>query len=228
MTKKYLKDLMKKMSVLPAILIVALVGLASCGPDDDPDAVSVSMTSLTLSTTGGSQSIQVTSNTKWTVSGAPGWLIVSPMQGSNNGAFTVTAEANKDKSSRNCTLMINAGSASAVVSVFQSGKNSEPTDELSGSYTGTLKPMGFADEPARCYVTLTKLSKDAVRLEKLICEQFGLDMEPINLTVKEESDGRITLRSETSKSVEGSYFQGQLTLSFSNSLATFYFSGTKN
>lgn len=228
MTKKYLKDLMRKMSVLPTILMVALVGLASCGPDDDPDAVSVSMPSVSLNDTGGSQSIQVTSNTKWTVSGAPGWLMVSPMQGSNNGAFTITAEANKDKSSRNCTLMINAGSASAMVSVYQSGKNSDPADEVTGSFTGTLKPMGYADEPARCYVTITKLSKDAVRLEKLICEEFGLDMNPTNLTVIEESDGRITLRSETTKSVEGSYFQGQLTLSFSNSLATFYFSGTKN
>ena len=127
MTKKFLKDFMRKKSVLPTILMVALVGLVSCGPDDDPDAVSVSMPSVTLSATGGSQSIQVTSNTKWTVSGAPGWLVVSPMQGSNNGAFTITAEANKDKASRNCTLMINAGSASAVL--FSSPAPAEPAEQ---------------------------------------------------------------------------------------------------
>lgn len=103
-----------------------------------------------------------------------------------------------------------------------------PVEQVAGSYVGTLKPMGYADEPARCYVTVSKLSSDAVRLEKLICEEFDLDMNPVNLIIKEETDGRITLRSETSKSVEGSYYHGQLTLSFSNSKATFYFSGTKN
>lgn len=205
------------------------VGLTSCGDDDDPDNVSVSMPSVNFGESGGSQSIQVTSNTKWTVSGNPGWLTVSPVQGSNNGVLSLTATANTETGSRNCTLFINAGSASTTISVYQSGKSKlPPADEVSASYTGTLKPMGYSDAPARCYVTLSKLSSDAVRLEKLICEEFGLDMNPVNLNVIEESDSRITLRSETSKSVEGSYYQGQLTLSFSNSLATFYFSGTKN
>ena len=103
-----------------------------------------------------------------------------------------------------------------------------PADEVTASYTGTLKPIGYSDDPARCYVTITKLSTDAVRLEHLICEEFDLDMNPINLRVNKEDDDRISLRSETSKSIEGSYYKGQLTLSFSNSVATFYFSGSKN
>lgn len=218
-------------SMLAFVMVSVLsVGLVSCGGgDDEPDTVTVSMPSVNLGESGGSQSIQVLSNTKWTVSGNPSWLTVAPTQGSGNGAFSITASANTENGSRNCTLFINAGSASAQVSVYQSGKTKLPAaDEVSASYTGTLKPMGYSDDPARCYVTLSKLSNDAIRLERLICEQFNLDMNPVNLTIKEESDGRITLRSETSKAVEGSYFQGQLTLSFSNSLATFYFSGTKN
>ena len=127
--------------------------------------------------------------------------------------------------------------ASGLVSCSKDDDDSKPTpspvvvaavDQVTGSYTGTLKPVGYNDEPARCYVTMTKLSSDAIRLEKLICEEFSLDMNPVNLRITEESDGRITLRSETSKSIEGSYYQGQLTLSFANSLATFYFSGKKN
>ena len=225
---------MKKKDFLWNLLTTMMVGLlsvgfVSCGGDDDPDEVSVSMPSVNFGESGGSQSVQVLSNTKWTVSGNPGWLTVTPIQGSGNGAFTLVASANTETGSRNCTLFINAGSASATVSVYQPGKTHlPPADEVSASYTGTLKPMGYSDDPARCYVTLSKLSSDAVRLEKLICEQFGLDMDPVNLTVTQENDGRITLRSETSKSVEGSYYQGQLTLSFSNALATFYFSGTKN
>lgn len=219
------------LSILSTMMVGLLsVGFISCGDDvTEPDSVSVNMPSVTLSESGGTQSIQVMSSTKWTISGNPSWLTVTPNQGSGNGTFSLTATANTDKGSRNCTLYLNAGSASTTISVFQSGKSKlPPADEISASYTGTLKPMGYSDAPARCYVTLSKLSSDAVRLEKLICEEFGLDMNPVNLTITEESDGRITLRSETSKSVEGSYYQGQLTLSFSNSLATFYFSGTKN
>lgn len=217
---------------LMTIVMVAMlsVGVTSCGSDDDePDEITVSMPSVNISESGGSQSIQVLSNTKWTVSGAQSWLTVSPMQGSGNGAITINASANTDNNSRTCTLYINAGDASATINVYQPGKvKADPATEVSASYTGTLKPMGYSDEPARCYVTITRLSNDAVRLSSLICEEFGLDMNAVNLTVKEQSDGRITLQSETSKSVEGTYYQGQLTLSFSNSIATFYFSGVKN
>lgn len=219
------------LSLLTCVMVAMVsMGLSSCSKDEsEPDKVSVSMPTVSIAESGGSQSIQVMSNTSWNVSGAPSWLKVTPLQGSGNGSFSITADANTEKASRNCTLSINAGSASSMVSVYQSGKTKLPAaDEVSASYTGTLKPMGYSDEPARCYVTLSKLSSDAVRIEKLICEEFGLDMNPVNLTVKEEGDGRITLRSETSKSVEGSYYQGQLTLSFSTSSATFYFSGTKN
>ena len=105
-----------------ALIVGFSLTLVSCGPDDEPDEVSVSMPSVNFGESGGSQSVQVMSNTKWTVSGNPGWLTVAPMQGSNNGAFTISANANSEKESRNCILYINAGSASAVVSVSQSGK----------------------------------------------------------------------------------------------------------
>lgn len=225
---------MKKTNLFWCLLAVMMaavvsVGFSSCDSEDDPDEVSVNLPSVSFGDNGGTMTVAITSNTKWTVAGAPAWLTVAPTQGSKNGTITLNASANTEKSSRNCLLYINAGSASTQISVSQSGIIKLPAaDEVSASYTGTLKPMGYIDEPARCYITLSKLSSDAVRLERLICEEFELDLNPVNLSVKEESDGRITLRSETTKSVEGSYFQGQLTLSFTNALATFYFSGTKN
>ena len=114
------------------------VGLSSCSSSNDPDAVSVSMPSVNFGDSGGSQSIQVVSNTNWTVSGIPGWLTVSPMQGSNNGVFSLTATANTDKNSRNCVLYINAGSASTMVSVNQSGKVPETKVTITNSSTYTL------------------------------------------------------------------------------------------
>ena len=133
---------MKKKNFLWSLLATMMVGLlsvgfVSCGDDDDPDEISVSMPSVNFGENGGSQSIQVTSNTKWTVSGNPGWLTVAPVQGSNNGAFTLTANANTEESSRNCVLYINAGNASTTVSVSQSGhiKETKVTITNNSSYT---------------------------------------------------------------------------------------------
>ena len=135
---------MKKKNYLWSLLTTMMVGLlsvgfTSCSKDDpDPDSVSISMSSVNFGESGGSQSIQVTSNTNWTVSGNPSWLAVSPMQGSNNGAFSLTATANTDKNNRNCVLYINAGSASAMVSVNQSGKVPETKVTITNSSTYTL------------------------------------------------------------------------------------------
>ena len=216
------------------VMMVAIlsVGITSCSSgDDDPDEVAVSMQSVNLSESGGSQSIQVLSNTNWTVSGAQGWLTVSPMQGSGNGAITVNANANTDNNSRTCMLTINAGDAMTTVSVYQPGKvKADPATEVSADYSGTLKPVGYTDDPARCYVTVTRLSNDAVRVTNILCEKFNLDItQGLNMTIKETGDGRIYLESETRYPIEGTYYQGQLTLSFQLSNGdTFYFSGVKN
>ena len=212
---------------LAMMMVTALsVGVTSCGDDEDPDEVALTEYSVQFDAAGGSKSISVSSNTSWTISGAQPWLQVMPMQGSGNGSFTIMASENTEKSARTCTLNIRAGSTSTTLSVYQPGKTVD--DDPVGSYTGTLKPMGYSDAPARCYVTITRLSSDAVRVSSLICEEFGMDMNPVNMIETHNSDGSISLRSETSYSIEGSYYMGQLTLSFSNSVATFYFTGTKN
>lgn len=116
------------------------VGLSSCVDDDEDekDEVTVNLRSVNFTDDGGSQSIQVTSNTKWTISGNPSWLTVAPVQGSNNGAFTLTASANTDKSSRNCVIYINAGSASDYITVNQSGKVPETKITITNNSTYTL------------------------------------------------------------------------------------------
>lgn len=144
MSYKFKFTVMKKKDFLWNLLATMMVGLfsvgfVSCGDDDDDlDEVSVSMSSVNFGESGGSQSIQVMSNTKWAVSGNPGWLTVSPMQGSNNGAFSLTANANTDKNSRNCVLYINAGSASAMITVNQSGKVPETKVTITNNSTYTL------------------------------------------------------------------------------------------
>ena len=102
---------MKKFLLSSLVLLMGSmlsVSLTSCGGDDDPDNVAVGSPMVSLSQTGGSQSIAITSNTNWTVSGAPSWLMVSPMTGSGNGTITVSASENTE-SARTASLTVQAG-----------------------------------------------------------------------------------------------------------------------
>lgn len=122
-----------------AVFVGLSLTLTACGSDDDDaENVSVSMSSVNFGDSGGSQNIQVTSNTQWYVSGNPGWLTVSPMQGSNNGSFLITANPNTEKLGRNCNLYIKAGNASTSVYVNQSGKVQETQVTITNNSTYTL------------------------------------------------------------------------------------------
>jgi len=98
-----------------AMTAVMSAGFTSCNWDDDE--VIANPTSVSIDAAGGTQTIQVTSNTNWSVSGNPGWLTVAPTQGSKNGTFSVTA--NSTSESRSCVLYIQAGDALTPISVNQ-------------------------------------------------------------------------------------------------------------
>lgn len=123
-----------------ATLMLALltVSFVSC-KDDEADEVAVSQPSVNFSDNGGSQTIQVLSNTKWTVSGAPYWLTVAPSQGSGNGMMTLSATANTDKQARNCTLYVQAGDAYTMVTVNQSGVVAPTQISITNGSTYTLE-----------------------------------------------------------------------------------------
>ena len=123
--KNYFQKMKKvnfwSMLMMAMLMVGTVVSLSSCGDDDEEDHVSVSQPTVSMNENGGSQVIQVTSNTKWTVSGAQSWLSISPMSGSGDGAFTINASTNANNSDRSCTLYINAGTAQTSVLITQSG-----------------------------------------------------------------------------------------------------------
>ena len=223
---------MKKANFLWSLLAILMattmsVGLSSCSSDDEDDEVQVAITQVTMDKNGGTQVVPVTSNTKWTAMSSASWLTVAPMQGSNNGSIMLTAQANTEGQSRSTVVSITAGNASAMIMVSQDGGGGGTTD-IAGNYVGTLKPMCYTDQPAPCYITLTKLSTTTYRMTSLICETFKIDITSgINLIATTQSDGRIQLTTETTYSVEGSYYQGTLTLSLGIGDDNFFFSGTK-
>jgi hypothetical protein len=99
----------------------------------------------------------------------------------------------------------------------------DAAEEISGTYSGEMGIIGYSDL-ARGYVTLTRVSSDAVFV-KIICEEFDLDLEEIIMNIT-SSDSGYSLKS-TTKAVTGSVVSKTLMLTFSTEGYTYSFSGSK-
>ena len=123
----------------------------------------------------------------------------------------------------------------ALVSVTMLSCSSDDDDDspkdaaaaIAGNYSGTLRAIGYDNSDAVCYVTLERLANNAVRVSKLICEEYEINMSPVNLKVEESSNGVYTLKSETSKIIEGMYNNNVITLTFGMRQITWSFTGKK-
>jgi len=70
---------------------------------------------------GGTQAVQVTSNTVWTAESGAAWLSLAPSGGIRDGEFTITAEANTATTERVGTIVVRAGEATRTITVTQPG-----------------------------------------------------------------------------------------------------------
>lgn len=110
-----------------AVILMAFVSvfLISCSSDDDEEKQSMltlDVTNLTFTATGQSQSMRITSNTHWTISGCPSWLSVNPTSGDNTRDVIVTANENTSTDSRTCQLIISTDDGlQQIVTVEQAG-----------------------------------------------------------------------------------------------------------
>lgn len=127
--KKYLLSLLAL-----TFVSVLSISLSSCG--DDEDELIVTTTNLYFNAVGGSQSFQIKSNTKWTISSGADWCIINPSSSSKDGTVTVNVSANKSSSQRTCQLYISAGEESASVLVTQyADKSNQVRITNNSSYT---------------------------------------------------------------------------------------------
>ena len=168
------------------IFATILLDVAACGGGGgghhEPDEVAVSNTMVSLSMTGGQYTIQIMSNTGWTVSGVQPWLKVNPMQGSKNGIITITANENTEQSPRACTLYVQAGTASTTVQVTQGYPPQPPLPSIYGVYTGRLM-HGTELLEDNYIVTINKLTGTMV---EVIAGFFG--DAPINFNLSKDGD----------------------------------------
>jgi len=103
--------------------------------------ISVSVPSLEFEAEGGSQTITVTSNSKWTANSTQGWLTVSllssgnPSSASETTSVTLTASENNTNSDRPCIVTFTTADGKSVsVSVIQ--KKPTPVITVNGTSQG--------------------------------------------------------------------------------------------
>lgn len=103
------------------------IPVSQAGVDNTPREVSLSLSSYNCGAAGGSVSVDVTSPTAVTITGAPDWVSVE------EGSFAdfkqgikISVSANPSQTSRKAELAIRSGDLSAAFTITQSGKTSSP------------------------------------------------------------------------------------------------------
>lgn len=123
---------MKKKTILNVLKgLCAVLFLANCGGDSASDGptLSVSPTSVTLGDSN-SETINVTSNTDWSVSRGDSWVNCSPSSGT--GSRQVTVSANSTSATDRTTYLTftdKTGTKSVTVQVTQKGTSPTPTPD---------------------------------------------------------------------------------------------------
>lgn len=107
--------------------------------------ISVNTNSVEFDSNGGSQTITVTSNMGWNISGNQGWLSVDPSSSgspssSTSGSKTIvlTATENTSNEPRNCTLNIITTDGKATAKIVVSQKKTNPSIQVNGLNNTTL------------------------------------------------------------------------------------------
>ena len=110
---------MKLRYFIPSLVAVVAAVFTGCSDKQEPTYLSeiqVSQSYVSLSTSGGSASINVQTTGSWSVSGAPEWLTVSPASGTGSGVITFSAEAAEG---RTAEVLISCGDKTQRINIIQ-------------------------------------------------------------------------------------------------------------
>ena len=113
--------------LLAGITIVSCGGGGGGGSDDGGGTIAgstilnASPSNINIDASGSQQSLSITANCDWSITGAAEWLTVSSLHGNNNATITLSATQNTSADSRSCTLTLQGGNLRRTVTVTQSG-----------------------------------------------------------------------------------------------------------
>ena len=146
---------MKLKYFIPSLVAVVAAIFTGCSDDKDPtylDGLRVSQSYVALGTSGGSTSIEVTTNGSWTISGAPDWLTVSPASGTGSGTVTFSAAAAEG---RTAELILTCGDLTQRINIIQgiaTVQNATCKEVLDGPEAKTYRVTGVCvDNPDNKY-----------------------------------------------------------------------------
>lgn len=106
------------------VFLLDIIVFSSCNKENDIEPfLTVNTNTITLSTEGTSQLLQISCNVDWTITGKPSWLKLTVESGNGNNGVAIAAEYNTTPETRNCMLTIqtNDGYISKTVNVIQLG-----------------------------------------------------------------------------------------------------------
>ena len=110
---------MKKSLFFAAVAALAVLACKKDEPVQVTPELSVNSTEITVEHTGGTSTIQVTSNVEWKVTSSASWFTVDPQSGNGNGTITVTVSPNEAYKERTDAISINCSAKRVSISVKQ-------------------------------------------------------------------------------------------------------------
>lgn len=104
-------------------------------------------TVLSFPSSGGNESININSNTEWTVSSSVTWVTLSPKSGKDKGTVSIKVDKNIDTASRTATIIVSYGNKQTSITVSQIG----------WSASASVKPtsLSFSSKGGSSNVTIT-------------------------------------------------------------------------
>jgi|GEM_PF-1342157 len=123
MKKNVLQTFRQFISKISKCLIsfLLIIGISGCEePIEEKELVfELDKTALVFDFEGGSQSIAISSNGEWIISGEADWFTVSPRYGEGNETVTVTVSENETLEERETTLTFRSGEKTITVEISQ-------------------------------------------------------------------------------------------------------------
>lgn len=101
-------------------LVIAALAVLTASCQKEPDSLTINKKQMEVGSTGGSESVTLTTNTKWAASATESWISVSPASGdSGTVTVTITVAENSTYDVREGKVLFTAGTASEEFTVTQ-------------------------------------------------------------------------------------------------------------
>lgn len=118
-----------------AVLLIAFIVVGSCNKKDNPDPtpeLNISSSEELFTAAGGTSEVNVTGNTKWSISNSATWFTATPATGDGSEKITLTVQPNQNTSERSGVIAVTAGNLRKEIRVRQLGgtiADSIPADQ---------------------------------------------------------------------------------------------------